>query len=37
MTNPGQRGFGSDALDLADVAVDARDDVAKPRARIEAG
>ena len=35
VADPGQRRFGGDTLNLADVAVDARDDVAEPRARIE--
>ena len=36
VADPGERGLRGDALDLADVVVDARHDVAEPRARVEA-
>ena len=36
VADPRQRRFRRDALDLADVVVEARDDVAEPRARVEA-
>ena len=35
VADPRQRGLRGDALDLADVVVDARHDVAEPRARVE--
>ena len=36
VADPRERGLRRDPLDLADVAVDAREDVAQPRAGVEA-